>query len=153
MAGPPAPRQPGTLPGANPAVNLVLQGHRFIVVPMVISVVILSFRRSLGGVQVVGPGQWPLGNVFAGTLITSLVGWWGIPFGIFWSFVSLYQLWNGGRDVTYDVLCQHVRPDEARRILQTAPKPRPPAAIWGVRAIILVPVLLIGMFVLAVATA
>ncbi len=132
---------------SSPLIDSVMAGGRFITVPYVISVVVLSFKRSMGSVHYVSQGAWPMGEVFSATLITCLLGWWGFPFGLIWTFISLFHLWRGGRDVTGEILTREVGGQEARRILSMAPKPAPPRTIWLVRLIILVPVLvLVGLW-------
>jgi hypothetical protein len=128
--------------------NLVMSGHRFVTIPYVVSVVILSFRRGLGGVHVVKTGEWPVGKVIGATAITSLCGWWGFPFGIIWTVISLFHLWKGGSDVTRKLLVQDLGPQEASRIMASAPKPKRPGAIWLARLIILLPVILITAFII-----
>ena len=132
--------------------DAVLQGSRFIVVPYNFSIVILAFKRSMGGVKFVAPGQWPMGEVFGATAITGLFGWWGFPFGLIWTVANLFHLWNGGRDVTQQVLAAEIGPVEAKRVIRASHKAKLPAGIWGVRALIAMPLCLFLGFVLLVAT-
>jgi hypothetical protein len=152
---PPLPPQvdPYAPPRENPVVvdqtpgeleERVMRGYRFMTIPYVVSVMILSFRRSMGGVHEVNTGEWPMGQVIGATFITCLFGWWGIPFGILWTILSLFYLWRGGRDCTREILTQALGAQEAKRILAAAPRPKPPASIWLVRLVILIPV---GLFV------
>lgn len=148
----PTPQAPRQQPGA--VAQAVMSGVRFKIVPYVFSVVIMSFRRNMGGIQPVSTGSWPVGSVIGAVIITMLFGWWGFPWGIIWSIPVLFQLWNGGRDVTSQMLIAEVGPLDAKQILAAAPRPRPPAGLWVARGIILLPPLLIALlFVTAASTA
>lgn len=123
----------------------VTDGTRFIVIPFVFSIIIVSFRRHLGGVYRVHDHEFPISKLFLATLITMLFGWWGIPFGIIWSVISMFQLWNGGKDVTLEILQDEVGKEEAVRIIKAARKPKKPASLWLVRGLILLPFILLGI--------
>lgn len=130
--------------------QMVMNGYRFRTIPYVVSVVFMSFRRSMGGVHHVKTGEWPMGQVIGATCVTSLLGWWGFPFGIAWTVISLFQLWGGGKDQTRKILTQALGAPEAKRILAAAPKPKPPGTIWLVRLLILIPVILIAAFFVSI---
>ena len=148
------PAENSVEPGLSREVQVLLsaiqKGERVISIPFVVSILIMTFQRSLGGLCAVGPGKWPMGKVITATLITSIFGWWGIPFGPIFSIVSLYHLWFGGRNQTFAVLKSAVGPIEAKRILASVPKPKPTPGIWIVRAIILFQISLVVSFVVAV---
>lgn len=130
---------PVAMPAAAPGslVAAVQAGHRFYVIPYVFSVVILTFRRSMGGVREVSDHHWPVMPLAGAALVTSLLGWWGFPWGIVFSIAALVRLWNGGKDVTLQMLQQVVGPAEAKRILDAAPKPVKPPSFWLVRLVVL----------------
>lgn len=146
---------PPELPEAtssHPVVLSVMAGQRYVIYPYVASALIMTFRRSMGSVRVVETGQWPMGPLFGATAITTLFGWWGFPWGLVWSPAALFNLWRGGRDATKEILADVVGAPEAKRILAVAPKPKLPATIWLARAVILVPILLVGSIAYSVAT-
>jgi hypothetical protein len=122
-------------------VSLVMEGTRFITIPYAFSIIILSFRRSMGSVHQVDSVNWPISQVILAAVITTLFGWWGIPFGVIWSILSLFYLWSGGRDSTREILTSAIGPMEAKRVLSIARKPTLPPSIWLVRAIILIPII------------
>lgn len=136
----------------HPVVKAVMAGKRYVVYPYVASLLILTFRRSMGSVRLVETGSWPMGPLFGAATITTLFGWWGFPWGIIWSPLALFNLWRGGSDATKDILAEAVGFPEAKRILSIAPKPKPPLTIWLVRLLILVPVLFFGSIFYAIAT-
>jgi hypothetical protein len=148
-----APKPPPLpLPG-HPLVTEVMAGRRFVTYPFVVSLLLISFKRNMGGMRVVENGQWPIAPVFGASLVTILFGWWGFPWGIVWSPLALYYLWMGGRDSTKEILAAEIGAAEAMRVLKTAPKVRPPSSIWLVRALILIPVVLFCSLVYSIATA
>jgi hypothetical protein len=115
----------------------ITNGGRFVTFPYVVSIVIFTFQRNLSGVKLVRTGNWPMHEVISATIITSLAGWWGLPFGPIYSILSLYHLWHGGRDATKEILTNALGGAEAVRILPNSPKPEPPKLIWVARIIIL----------------
>jgi len=145
-----APKPPPLPLPEHPVVDQVMAGNRFVTYPFVISILILSFNRNMGGVRLVGRDQWPMVPLFGATLVTMLFGWWGFPWGMIWSPVSLFHLWRGGRDSTLDVLGGVIGYADARRVLATAPKPKLPASIWLVRLFILMSILFFGTLVFAI---
>ena len=148
-----APKPPPLPLPSHPMVEEVMSGCRFVTHPYVVSLLIISLNRTLGGIQVIGRGPWPLGNLFGATLISLIFGWWGFPWGILWTPIALYHLWRGGRDCTEAFLIEAVGHADARRVLAAAPKPKAPPAIWIVRLLILVPVLAFGFLFTAIASA
>ncbi len=148
-----APKPPPLPLPEHPVIDEVMAGRRFVTYPYVVSLLVMSFNRNMGGVRVVSRDQWPMLPLFSATFITTFFGWWGFPWGIIWSPLSLFHLWRGGRDSTLDVLASAVGHADARRVLAVAPKPKPPACIWLVRLLILMPVLLFGSLVSAVMNA
>ena len=135
---------------SNATLEAVMNGQRFVIVPYVFSLILWTSQRSMGGVHVVKTGEWPMRQLFGAACITSLFGWCGIPRGIPWTIVNLIYLWRGGRDVTLLLLTPSVGIEEARRILATAPKPKPPASIWYLRLLILVPLAILTVLLLCI---
>lgn len=143
--------QPPPLPLPDtPLVHDVLAGTRFVTYPFVVSILILSFNRNMGGVHAVASGRWPTSPMLGATIVSTLFGWWGFPWGIVWTPISLFHLWNGGRDATKDLLAAEIGVIEARRVLKASAKPKPPASIWLVRALILFPLALFLLLVSAI---
>lgn len=136
----------------NPLVHEVMAGTRFVTYPFVFSLLVLSFNRNMGGVHAVGSGRWPVSPILGAAVVSIFFGWWGFPWGIIWTPVSLFHLWNGGRDATKDVLSAEIGAAEAQRVLKAAAKPKPPSSIWLVRALIILPLGLFLLLVTAIAT-
>lgn len=67
---------------------------RLTVFPWVVSVVLLSFKRGAVGIYCEtcrSAERWKY------VAISALVGWWGIPWGIFWTFEALARNLGGGQ--------------------------------------------------------
>ena len=81
----------------------VQQGGRFVVYTFVVSVILMTFKRS-SSVYYIKPHMGSVGTGFKYTLITLLVGWWGIPWGPIYSIGGLITNFRGGKDVTVEVM-------------------------------------------------
>lgn len=85
-------------------INQDLQnGARFVIFQYCISIIVMSFRRS-SDIYFVRAGESVVGRHIGFTLLTAVLGWWGIPWGPIYSVQSLYCNLRGGKDVTQDVL-------------------------------------------------
>ena len=127
-----------------------MEGTRFVTLPYVVSIVIMTSQRNLGGIHEVRTGRWPVGEMVQAALVTVFFGWWGLPFGPLYSLLSCFYLCIGGRDATREILEKTVGREEARRILLTAKKPKLPVSIWVVRAIIITPLILAGILICSI---
>lgn len=81
----------------------VRMGGKFVYFPFVISIIILTFRRS-SPIYFIKSGESAMGAGIGYLLITLFFGWWGIPFGPIFSIGALYRYFAGGKDVTQEVL-------------------------------------------------
>ena len=81
------------------------QGGRFLVFTYVISLGIITFRRS-SAIIYAAPGEaaWVKGIPYS--LLSMLMGWWGIPFGLIYTPMAIYRNLSGGMDVTGEVAQQ-----------------------------------------------
>lgn len=114
----------------------VLRGGRFRVLRWNFSVIIMSFQRSAGLRYIRstdGPGlyAWPW------TLLSMVVGWWGIPWGIFFTIGTLYTNCMGGKDVTADLLASVVGQERSSSIMTRAVRPEPDIWLWLLRIFVL----------------
>jgi hypothetical protein len=80
----------------------VQRGARFVFFQYCVSVVILTFRRP-SDVYLVREGESALVKGLPFTLLTAILGWWGIPWGPIYSVQSLVTNFRGGKDVTSQV--------------------------------------------------
>ncbi len=81
------------------------RGAKLVIYQYVISIVILSFRRN-SPLQFVPADSSPVAKSLPWTMLTFLLGWWGIPFGFIYTPMVLYKNLNGGTDVTPAVLAK-----------------------------------------------
>jgi hypothetical protein len=68
-----------------------------------VSILILTFRRP-SDVFFVRSGENAVVKGLPYTLLTLLVGWWGIPWGPIYTIGSLVTNLGGGKDVTEEIL-------------------------------------------------
>jgi hypothetical protein len=81
----------------------VQQGGRFVVYTFVVSVILMTFKRS-SAVHYFRPHMGSVGPGLKYTLITLLFGWWGIPWGPIYSIGGLVANFRGGKNVTIEVM-------------------------------------------------
>jgi hypothetical protein len=74
-------------------------GARFVVFEYCISLVVATRRRP-SEVYLLRPGELGLIRGLPYTLLTLLLGWWGIPWGLIHTPLALITNLSGGRDVT-----------------------------------------------------
>jgi hypothetical protein len=91
------------------------RGGRFVYYQYVISIVVLTFRRT-SDLEFVPAGESVASHGWRYSLVTALFGWWGIPWGVIRTPQALNCNLHGGIDVTVKILAQ-LRP------------PAPPAPI------------------------
>ncbi|HEY1188409.1 MAG TPA: hypothetical protein VGE74_12225 [Gemmata sp.] len=84
-------------------VEAVNEGGRFVIFQYAISVVVMSFKNPTD-IHFVRAGEGTFGKSIGPTMVSFFLGWWGFPFGIFFTIESLYVNLTGGRDVTGDVM-------------------------------------------------
>lgn len=83
----------------------VQRGGRFVVFPYTISIVVLTFQRH-SGVHFIRAGEGTFGKAFPYLLLSLLFGWWGIPFGLIYTPIALFQSLSGGKDITGEVMAR-----------------------------------------------
>ena len=71
-------------------------GERAVVFEYCISCVALTLWRT-SRVHVLKPGQWAWPRGLPYTLLTLLLGWWGVPWGVIGSARALWTNLTGGR--------------------------------------------------------
>ena len=90
----------------------IAAGGKFVMYQYVISILILSFKRASPIYYIpAGASRVPKGLMFSG--IALVLGWWGIPWGLFWTPMAIFRNFRGGKDVTAAV---------CHRLLNTTPE-------------------------------
>jgi hypothetical protein len=80
----------------------IQRGAKLVCYHYCISVVLMTFRRS-SAVYFISAGESTLTKGLPWTLLTLLLGWWGIPWGPIFSIQSLIVNFGGGKDLTADI--------------------------------------------------
>jgi hypothetical protein len=89
---------------SNEALDLELErGGRFVVFQYVISIIVLTFKRS-SAICFVRADQNAALKGLPFTLLTLVAGWWGIPWGPIFTIQALSTNLGGGKDVTAEVV-------------------------------------------------
>lgn len=109
----------------------VLDGGRFVIFQYCFSVLVMSFKRPSVTVYL-RPGEDGVGPAVGHSLISLLVGWWGIPWGPIWTIATVVKNARGGIDVTQDVLTERLGPGRAAQIM--AQRRIVPTQGWGLKA-------------------
>jgi hypothetical protein len=81
------------------------RGGKLLVYQYCVSVIVITFRRTTP-VQFVKAGESAAAKSLPWTLLSFLLGWWGIPWGFIYTPMVIYKNLNGGVDVTESVLAR-----------------------------------------------
>jgi len=81
----------------------VSQGGKFVMFQYCFSVVLMSFKRR-SDIYFVKSTESAALKSLKYTLLSVLLGWWGLPWGIIFTFQTLATNLGGGKDVTQPVL-------------------------------------------------
>lgn len=88
------------------------RGARFVVFEYCISIILMTFKRS-SAIYFIRAGQGSVKHSAGFTLLSLLVGWWGIPWGPIYTIGSVVTNVGGGRDVTSNVVAALLPPAPA----------------------------------------
>jgi hypothetical protein len=80
----------------------VRAGGRFVFFEYCISLIFLTLRQPTG-VYFLRANEWGFLPALRCTLISLLLGWWGIPWGVIYTPLTVLTNLSGGRDVTAEV--------------------------------------------------
>src|SRR5580692_6314429 len=93
--------------------NFELQrGAKFVVFQYAISIIVASFRRG-SDIHFIRAGESTTSKSIGFTLLTALLGWWGIPWGPIYTIQALSTNLQGGKDVTQQVVASFNAPAAA----------------------------------------
>lgn len=85
------------------------QGGKFVMYQYCISLLIITFKRS-SNVYFISHDQNAAVKGLPFTLLSLVLGWWGIPWGPIYTIQSLWVNLQGGKDVTQEVLASMSAP-------------------------------------------
>jgi hypothetical protein len=77
-------------------------GGRLVYFEYCISVIFLTFRKP-SRVYLLRPGQFGWWRGLPYSLVSLLLGWWGLPWGLIYTPLTLVTNLSGGRDVTAEI--------------------------------------------------
>jgi hypothetical protein len=77
-------------------------GGRFVFFEYCISLIVITFRRP-SPIYFLRAGSHGLGPLLRYSLASLLLGWWGVPWGLVYTPLTLITNLSGGRDVTEEV--------------------------------------------------
>jgi len=81
----------------------VSDGGRFVYFAYTISLIIVTFR-DVSGVYLIRSGENSAGKSFLFTIVSFLIGWWGVPWGPKYTMQAIWTNLKGGKDVTDEVM-------------------------------------------------
>jgi hypothetical protein len=83
--------------------NELRNGAKFVIFQYSISIIVMSFKRN-SAIYFIRAGQSTTKHSIGYTILTCVMGWWGIPWGPIYSIGSIATNVGGGKDVTQVVL-------------------------------------------------
>ncbi len=90
----------------------IASGGKFVAYQYCISILILTFKRS-SNIYFIPGGESRLTKGLGFSLLTFCLGWWGIPWGPIYSIQALWTNFNGGKDLTQEVLASLAKASQA----------------------------------------
>ncbi len=81
----------------------IRQGGKFVIYQYCISVLILTFKRS-SNIHFISHDENAVVKGLPFTLLSFLLGWWGIPWGPIYTVQSIWLNFGGGKEVTREVV-------------------------------------------------
>ena len=88
-------------------------GAKFVFYQYTISIVMMTFKQS-SDIYFIRGGQSGLKHSIGFTILTFIMGWWGIPWGPIYTVGALYTNLSGGKDVTQNIVSQIREGDDSK---------------------------------------
>jgi hypothetical protein len=79
------------------------RGAKFVFYQFCVSVLVMTFKRS-SDIYFIRSGESAVRKGLRFSLISLLLGWWGIPWGPIYTIEAFITNFGGGKDVTQEVL-------------------------------------------------
>ena len=79
------------------------RGGKFVLYTYCVSIIVMSFKRS-SSIYFIKSGESAFIKGLPFTLTSFVFGWWGIPWGIIYTFGCLFTNIGGGKNVTAEVM-------------------------------------------------
>jgi hypothetical protein len=90
----------------------IAQGAKFVIFQYCISILVITFRRS-SDIYFISHADNAVVKGLPFTLLSLLLGWWGIPWGPIYTVQSIWVNFSGGKDVTKEVLASMASASQA----------------------------------------
>lgn len=81
----------------------IQQGGKFVIYQYCISLLVITFKR-FSNIYFISHDESAVMKGLPFTLLSLVLGWWGIPWGPIYTIQGVWVNFNGGRDVTQEVL-------------------------------------------------
>jgi hypothetical protein len=91
--------------------NEIHNGGKFVTFEYTVSILVMTFKRPTD-VYLLRAGESHWGKSLPFTILSLLIGWWGFPWGLIYTPMSLFTNLSGGNDVTVEIM-QHFGYDNA----------------------------------------
>ena len=85
----------------------VQQGGKFVIYQYCISLLVITFRRS-SNIHFISHEQNAVFKGIPFTLLSLVLGWWGIPWGPIYTIQGVWVNFKGGKDVTKEIVASMV---------------------------------------------
>ena len=79
------------------------RGGKFVNFQYCFSIVVITFKRG-SDIYFIRAGESTVKYSIGYTLLTLILGWWGIPWGPIYTIGSIFTNLTGGKDVTQEVI-------------------------------------------------
>jgi hypothetical protein len=83
--------------------NEIHNGGKFVIFEYTVSILVMTFKRPTD-VYLLREGESHWGKSLPFTILSLLIGWWGFPWGLIYTPMSLYTNLRGGKDVTEEIM-------------------------------------------------
>jgi len=87
------------------------KGAKFVIYQYAVSALIVSFKRP-SDIYFIRSGQSAIVPGLKYSLLSLVVGWWGIPWGIIYTPWVIASNFGGGIDITHSVVSQMRNPEQ-----------------------------------------
>ncbi len=88
------------------------KGGKFVMYQYCISLLVITFRRS-SNIYFIRSEDNAIVKGLPFTLLSLVLGWWGIPWGPIYTIASVWTNFQGGKDVTQEVLASMATASQA----------------------------------------
>ena len=85
------------------------KGGKFVIYQYCVSILIMTFRRP-SEIYFIRAGESAVGKGLGFTVLSLVLGWWGIPWGPIYTVGSVITNFQGGKDVTDAVVKSFTQP-------------------------------------------